>query len=292
LADIDTARTDPSIEYSSERGVLFRSDCLALLPLIKDEVVQTVFADPPFNLGKEYGNGFSSKADSRKPTDYVAWSEKWLKECARVLAPGGSIFVYTLPKWGFHHAGFLEGLGLQFRHWIAVSMKSTLPRGKRLYPAHYALLYFSKGVPSTFNKLYTPVTTCRHCQREIKDYGGYRKHLNPAGLNLSDFWEDTSPNRHEKSKARPGVNELNPMIPRRAIEISTKAGDVVLDPFGGGGTTYQEAEHLKRSWIGIEIGDCAPIKSRMAKCCGETPGAPAELADLFSVDLSTFHRAQ
>jgi site-specific DNA-methyltransferase (adenine-specific) len=41
--------------YTSAFGALFSSDCMEVLPLIKDGVVDTVFADPPFNLGKEYG---------------------------------------------------------------------------------------------------------------------------------------------------------------------------------------------------------------------------------------------
>jgi hypothetical protein len=53
------------------------------------------------------------------------------------------------------------------------------------------------------------------------------------------------------------------MIPARVIEISTRPGDMVLDPFGGGGTTYQEAERLGRYWIGCEIGDCSAIENRM-----------------------------
>ena len=41
--------------YATEFGALFSADCLKILPLLKDEVVDTVFADPPFNLGKKYG---------------------------------------------------------------------------------------------------------------------------------------------------------------------------------------------------------------------------------------------
>ena len=74
---------------------------------------------------------------------------------------------------------------------------------------------------------------CRHCKKDIKDYGGHRKYLNPLGLNLTDFWEDTAPARHRKFKARWGVNELKPVIPSRCIELSTNEGDIVLDPFAG-----------------------------------------------------------
>ena len=152
---------------------------------------------------------------------------------------------------------------LTFRHWIALSMKSAYPRGRKLYPAHYALLYYTKGEPKTFNRVRLPVPTCRHCGGEIKDYGGHRSKLNPKGLNLTDFWEDTSPNRHRKFKVRPGVNELKLMIPERAILLSTNPGDTVLDLFGGGGSTYQAAQGNERYWIGIELYDCQHIRNRL-----------------------------
>jgi site-specific DNA-methyltransferase (adenine-specific) len=152
---------------------------------------------------------------------------------------------------------------LDFRHWIALTMKGTYPRGRKLYPAHYALLYYSRGTPRVFNKLRLPIETCRHCGKELKDYGGHRDKMNIEGVNLTDFWTDTSPNRHRKFKVRPGVNELKLVIPERAILISTEPDDLVFDPFGGGGATYQAAEKHDRYWIGTELYDSAHIEKRI-----------------------------
>src|SRR5690348_16689645 len=86
----------PQPVYRSEYGALFSGDCLSVLPHIRSHSVHTVFADPPFNLGKEYGEG----TDDLKPDGaYLDWCRRWLAECIRVLEPGGSIFVYNLPKW-------------------------------------------------------------------------------------------------------------------------------------------------------------------------------------------------
>ncbi len=49
------ARSSLEPVYTSALGALFSADCMKVLPHIKDAVVDTVFADPPFNLGKEYG---------------------------------------------------------------------------------------------------------------------------------------------------------------------------------------------------------------------------------------------
>jgi site-specific DNA-methyltransferase (adenine-specific) len=233
---------------------------LEVIREMKSESIDCVFADPPFNLGKDYKNGF---VDLVSEEQYLDWCDEWIVECARLLKPGGAFFLYALPQLAIRFAPILSRR-LMFRHWIALSMKGTFPRGKKLYPAHYALLYYTRGLPKTFNRVRLPIPTCRHCGGEIKDYGGHRKKLNPAGLSLTDFWEDTSPNRHSKFKVRKGVNELKFVIPERAILISTEPGDLVLDPFGGGGSTYQAAERHHRNWIGTELFDCGYIRKRLS----------------------------
>lgn len=247
--------------FTTDKGFLFCDDCLKVLDLIKDKSIDCVFADPPFNIGKDYKNGYD---DTLNNTAYLSWCSAWLSECARVLKPGGALFVYALPALAIPFGSILNDM-MTFRHWIAICMKGTYSRGNKLYPAHYALLYYTKGLPKTFNRLRTPIPVCRHCKGEIKDYGGHRNKLNPEGLNLTDFWEDTSPNRHKRYKVRPGVNELKILIPERAILISTKEGDIVFDPFGGGGSTYQAAQKNNRYWIGSELYDCKHIKKRLTE---------------------------
>jgi site-specific DNA-methyltransferase (adenine-specific) len=266
---------------STKYGILYQTDCKDLFAALKENVIDCIFADPPFNLGKDYGNGEAN--DSLVDTDYLKWSYSWLDECTRILKPGGALFIYIIPRWGYQLAGHLEDRGMLFRHWIAVSMKGTFPRGKKLYPAHYGLLYFTKGMPKTFNRIRLPIPTCRHCGKDIKDYGGHRKYLNPLGINLTDFWEDTAPARHKKFKSRWHINELKPMIPGRCIEIATNPGDIVLDPFGGGGSTYQAAQERKRYWIGSEITDCKHIvlrfKEHFPDQLGKSP--PKKFAVIF-----------
>jgi site-specific DNA-methyltransferase (adenine-specific) len=254
---------------TTKRGVLFNSDCLDLLRSIKDESIHCIFADPPFNLGKNYENGLT---DELEHNEYLEWVYSWLDESIRVLVPGGSIFVYNIPRWLIDIGHFLSQR-MTFRHWIAITMKNTYPRGNNLYPAHYGLLYYTKGKPRVFNKLRVPIPVCRHCGKEIKDYGGHRHALNDEGLNLTDFWEDTSPVRHNKFKTRV-ANELKPMIPERAILMSTNPDDIVLDPFGGGGSTFQMAEKNKRYWIGSEVGACEPIAERLQFFIGSEFGLP------------------
>lgn len=249
--------------YTSKNGLLYHGDCFDLFSKVKTNSIDLVFADPPFNLKKDYGLHADDDMTQEK---YLEWTRAWLDEAMRVLKPGGALFVYNIPKWSTYIAAYLNE-SLNFRHWIAITMKNTYPRGNILYPAHYALLYYTKGEPKLFNKVRVPIPTCRHCKKEVKDYGGHRDKLNPEGLNLSDFWEDTSPVRHSKFKRR-AANELKPMIPQRAIEMATNPGDIVLDPFGGGGSTYAVAEKCHRLWIGSELNSYDAIIERLRDECG------------------------
>jgi site-specific DNA-methyltransferase (adenine-specific) len=247
--------------HVSDLGALFSGDCLNILPLIRSETVDTVFADPPFNLGKEYGEHSN---DNLSDDEYIAWCHQWIDECIRVLKPGGSLFLYNLPKWNILLGPYLSQRGMIFRHWIAVAMGYRLPIPKRLYPAHYSLLYYSKGQPKTFRRIRTPIEMCRHCGKEIKDYGGHRNALNPNGLNLKDVWTDIPPVRHWKfkSKARK-ANALSTKLLDRVIELSTNPEDLVLDPFGGSGTTYAVCEAKHRQWLGIELDFADVIVERL-----------------------------
>lgn len=248
--------------FESDYGMLFEGDCLGILPLVKSNLVDTVFADPPFNLGKEYG---LRTDDSKADVEYIAWCKLWLAECVRVLVPGGALFIYNLPKWNILLGAYLMGFtDMQFRHSIAIEMKSCLPIPGRLYPAHYSLLYFTKGRAKTFRKIRTPIETCRHCGGEIRDYGGHRGAMNPLGVNLKDVWTDIPPVRHWKFKSRKRrANALSTKILDRVVELTTHPGEVILDPFGGSGTTYAVCERRRRRWIGIELDHCEEIVARL-----------------------------
>ena len=248
--------------FATSRGVLFNGDCLKILPHIDDEAIDTVFADPPFNLAKEYGARVNDDIPER---EYVAWCKAWLVHCERVLKPGGALFIYNLPKWNVLLGSFLADEGMVFRHWIAVSIKLSLPIPGRLYPAHYSLLYYTKGKPRTFRKIRTPILTCRHCGGEIRDYGGHRNAMNPNGVNLTDIWDDITPVRHRKFKSeKRTANQLSTKLLDRVVRMSTCEDDVVLDPFGGSGTTFDVCERRRRFWIGIEKSNCDAIVDRLS----------------------------
>lgn len=237
-------------------GRLYQADCTKLLISLAAETVDLAFADPPFNLGKDYSSKIN---DDLAGDEYVHWCETWLREMIRVLRPGGTLMLWNLPKWNLPLGGFLSK-HLTFRHWIAVDIKYALPIKGRLYPSHYSLLYFIKGArPAIFHPDRLPIACCRHCGGEIKDYGGYKDKMNPKGVNIADVWTDIAPVRHSRYKKRE-ANALPLKLMDRIISMCTDPGSLVLDPFGGSGTTYAAAELTNRRWIGSELESSAIIQ--------------------------------
>lgn len=267
-----TARTRTNLReerlapvFSTKLGQLFQVDCLNFLKTLSTDSVDLVFADPPFNLRKSYGDAVT---DNRKDDEYIEWCKAWINECSRVLRPGGSLFLWNLPKWNLQFGSVLSQ-HLTFRHWIAVDIKYSLPIQGRLYPSHYSLLYYSKGKPRVFRPDRLPMEICRSCLADLKDYGGYKDKMNPKGVSLTDVWIDIPPVRHAKYKKRAWANELSVKLMDRIIEMASNEGDIVLDPFGGSGTTFAVAEMKGRRWIGSELGPVKHIIERLKSLDGE-----------------------
>ncbi|GGZ45211.1 DNA-methyltransferase [Asticcacaulis endophyticus] len=250
--------------FQTALGQIHEGDCLEVMRGMSDETVDLAFADPPFNLGKDYSSGIN---DNLSDEAYVSWCHRWLNEMVRVLKPGGSLFVWNIPKWNVHLAAHLNS-HMTFRHWISVDIKYSLPIRGRLYPSHYSLLYYVKGSkPSSFHPDRIPTPCCRHCGGELRDYGGYKDKMNPLGVNLSDVWTDIPPVRHAKYKKR-DANALSLKLMDRIVNMASDPGDLVFDPFGGSGTTYIAAELNGRRWVGSEL-DCQTIIARFKDLDGD-----------------------
>jgi site-specific DNA-methyltransferase (adenine-specific) len=244
------------------------------LDALQPECADIIFLDPPFNIGKRYAlPGFKDRDD---PDVYFGWLTSVLKKAIKSLRPGGALYLYHLPAVAYRAAAVLDH-HLVFRHWIAVSMKNNFVRGKRLYPAHYALLYFTKGEPQQFSRPKLTPKMCRHCGQHIKDYGGYRKIVEEKGLNLSDVWDDLSPVRHASTKTRV-ANELPATFFSRIMQISGYPGAVYVDPFmgSGGGILAALNAHMTAVACDASAESCDIAAKRVRARGGESDGGESE----------------
>jgi len=249
--------------FRTNLGELYQGDCVEVLRALQLQNVKAdlIFCDPPFNLGKKYGEHVN---DSMIRDEYLEWTQRWLDACIGVLAPGGSIMVYNMPEWCIEAAYWLRNEWLlRFIDLIAVHVTQGYPRSRGLYRAHYGIIHLSDGVPRTLNKVRMPLATCRHCKKELRDYGGHRAMMK-KGVSVSDVWTDIPTVRHRKYKT-PGFKgpQLSTKLVRRCVLLATNPGDLVLDPMAGSGTVPAVCEVEGRRWVAIENGDCSIIQARI-----------------------------
>jgi site-specific DNA-methyltransferase (adenine-specific) len=226
-----------------------QGDCIKLMRELPAASVQFIFADPPFNIGKNYKGGHN---DSLPLIEYQEWTYQWLDECIRLLRYNGVLAIHHIPKHALWIGGYLFEK-LDFQNWIAWNAGSSVPVQTRLFPMHYAFLVFSQD-KAKFNKnILIPHQTCRNCGEYLTDYGGKEYMRNPEGKRISDIWDDIGrKNFHIKTRE---ANELPEQILDRFIRLYTDEGDVCLDPFMGSGTTAMSAKKLGRNYIGFEISE-------------------------------------
>lgn len=235
-------------EKNETRSIIESEDCVEYMRKLPSNCVDMFFADPPYNLYKDY----ASYSDDKKDHKYLLWTESWLEEGIRLLSPNGSMFILNIPKWAVKHARYLSEKGLFLVDWI-VWDESGGPRGK-LLPSHYALLWFSKSrnykfMDSTRELRMASSSYCSRnsCKRNRKKMG-----IDDT-IPLTDLWSDVHRIKHRNRKVKGHPCQLPEMLLERLIRLTTEETDLVLDPFVGTGTTTAVANRLKRRYIGIDI---------------------------------------
>ena len=222
-------------------------DCVKLLKEIPSNSVDMTFADPPFNLKKNYKNYH----DSLEIREYIDWCDEWITEMVRITKPTGSIFVHNIPKWLTHYCKILNEIST-FKHWISWNAP-TAPMGKSLQPAHYGTLFYVKD--QTQAKIY-PIRMPHERDRKSnylkKDYGGKKDTIHPYGPLVSDVWTDIHRVKHNKYRDEHPC-QLPVSLLERIILSTTDEGDIVLDTFMGSGTTAVAAKKLGRNYIGFDL---------------------------------------
>jgi DNA modification methylase len=217
---------------------LICGDAIEEMSRLPDASIDLIIADPPYNLGKDYGNN----RDMKGWHEYEAFTRAWLSQAIRLLKPTGAIYVFM----GVRFISFLflmleNDFGLSFNGWITWHYTQGMGRKNGFSPRHEDILYFTKTSDFTFN-----LDAIRIPQKY------YRERNNMAGANPGDVWQFShvhycSAERQKHPTQKPEA------IMERIIRASSNPGDVVLDPFVGSGTTCRVAQTLKRRWIGIDI---------------------------------------
>lgn len=200
--------------------------------------IDLIIADPPYNLGKDYGNN----RDWKKWAEYTSFTNGWITEAVRLLKPTGTIYIFMGVKYISRLFLLLEDdFQLHFNGWITWHYTQGMGRKNGFSPRHEDILYFTKSANFFFD-----LDGVRVPQKY------YRQRNNMAGANPGDVWQVS--HVHYCSAERKAHPTQKPeALMERMMRASSKPGDLVLDPFVGSGTTCRVAQILERNWIGIDI---------------------------------------
>jgi site-specific DNA-methyltransferase (adenine-specific) len=236
---------------------IIRGDALTELRKLPDSVVQTVIADPPyFNVLENEAWDTQWKTASH----YLAWCEKWAAEAMRVLRDDGLAFIFgQLGKREHAFLHLMSRLSQQHQFHDLIIWDRAVGYDERrdsFTPQYEMVLVLRKGEKVKFNKdavriPYDAKTITKYLRdKRYKDKGARRKHLE-AGKFATNILR--VPSLKGVSKEKCGHPSQKPLdLIDKLILCSTDAGDLVVDPFLGSGTTAASAKRLKRKWLGIE----------------------------------------
>lgn len=180
---------------------IYLMDVLDGLKQLDNEIAQIIIADPPYNIGKNFGNN----GDKRELKEYLKWCDEWIKECIRILKHNGTMFIY----------GFSE---------ILAHISVRIPYKKRWLIWHYT----NKNMPTVkFWQRSHEAIICLWKDKKIFNENDIREPYTYGFLNGSaGKIRPITKGRLSGIKAKKTVYKAHPKgaLPRDVIKIPTLAG--------------------------------------------------------------------
>ena len=225
-------------------------DCVEALSQLPEASIDLVFADPPYNLqlNSELLRPDNSRVDGVDDDwdkfasfeAYDAFTRAWLTECRRALKPEGSLWVIGSYHNIFRVGAIMQDLGFWVLNDVIWRKTNPMPnfRGRRFTNAHETMIWASTGPKARYTFNYDSMKALNEDLQMRSDW------LFPICSGAERLKEATGRKTHPTQKPE--------ALLHRVILAASNAGDVVLDPFLGSGTTAAAAKRLGRNFIGIE----------------------------------------
>ena len=246
-------------------NVIHNIDCIQGMKKIKNDSADIIICDPPYNIGKNFGNNTTNE----NINDYLNWCDKWISECIRILKPKGTLYIY----------GFSE---------ILAFIRTRIKINVRWIVWHYT----NKVVPSLkfWQRTHESILVCSIDKKPIFNRDDVREPYTKA------FLKNAAGKKRKPTKGRfsNGKNEtiykahINGALPRDVLKISALAGgagkkervnhptqkplalceklikaainkniekNTIVIPFVGSGSECVAVKNLNHNFIGFEIND-------------------------------------
>jgi adenine-specific DNA-methyltransferase len=221
-------------------------NCIDYMKTLKDESVDLVFSDPPFNVNLKY-NTYNDKRD-----DYYEWCADWIREGFRILKPTGSFYLMTAQNNLGEMIMEMKKYGIQQN--IIVWKNTSMPSKKKYSVAYQPILFFTRSKEFTYKHDADGQVT-----NAALPYG-----KKPKSFTMRDLWDDIKfiaggCMASKEAILLPGTKkkyhkaQMPLALANRIISASSNEGDIVYDMFSGSGTFLAKAKELNRKWVGTEI---------------------------------------
>lgn len=239
-------------EYREKNSqIVILGDSIEVMKNMESKSIDLIFADEPYNIGKDFGNN----KDSWETTElYIEWNKKWIDEAIRILKDNGTIYLMAATQ----HMPFIDVYVQQNYHVLSRviwSYDSSGVQSKKMYGSLYEpILMFTKNAKSkyTFNGRDILVEAKTGAKRGLIDY---RKNP-PQPYNTTkvpgNVWEFPRV-RFKMEEYENHPTQKPESLLERIIKASSNEGDTIFDPFGGSFTTGAVAKKLGRKSISVEL---------------------------------------
>ncbi|MEA2028824.1 MAG: adenine-specific DNA-methyltransferase [Campylobacterota bacterium] len=256
--------------YKNRLSKIIYGDVFNGLELIPKNSIDLIFIDPPYNIGKKFGD-FIEKWNSQE--EYIEWCYRWIDGCMEKLKDNGTMYIMTsteaMPYFDIYIRKKMTILSR-----IVWTYDSSGVQAKKYYGSLYEpILFCVKNKNNyTFNYEDILIDAKTGSTRKLIDYRGKRpKPYNTQKVPGNNWYFPRVRYRMAEYEKHP--SQKPEKLLERVIRASSNEGDTVLDPFAGTFTTSAVATKLKRQSISIENQeDYLKIGLRRLDICSEFEG--------------------
>lgn len=239
------------IKKGSYKDKIFLVDALKGIEKLPVGCADLIFADPPYNIGKSFGNNIDRRSDA----EYFRWNDQWISLCKDILKGEGAIYICC--DWKYSGM-FQRIISKYFTIRNRITWKRDKGRGaKTNWKNNMEDIWFAtKSDVYTFNidsvKVKKEIIAPYRVNGKPKDWvesKGERYRM----THPSNIWTDLVVPFWSMRENTPHPTQKPEKLLERVIEASSGKGSTVLDPFMGSGTTAVVAKKLGRKYMGFEI---------------------------------------
>ncbi|HVN49580.1 MAG TPA: site-specific DNA-methyltransferase [Bacteroidota bacterium] len=249
------------------KDVVLNIDALEGIKQIKDHSIDLIVADPPYGLGKDYGND----SDKKPKKEFLKWTEKWLNLIIPKLKSTGSLYIFATWRYSPEIFVFLKDQLIMVNEIIWDRKVPSMGGSTRKYSSvHDTIGFFAKSNDYYFDidSIRIPYDAETKKARTRSIFVG-KKWLE-VGYNPKDIWSVSRLHRiHAEREDHPTQKPLE--IIERMVKASCPLGGIVCDPFAGSGTTVEACIRSSRHYLAFELNKdyCKIIEDRITRATRE-----------------------